>query len=366
MLISWCVMALTTFQEFETAALMQIDRHPVAWSVWLFDAHAARQPLTDSLRMIVVPLTCEVLLLSPALYLLLRRRGHAPSAPDGVLSGSSTLRRSHSGMFIAAAVVSPGILLMLIWPVCTNLRITALGFVSILTQGSVVRQSIQQILTSTMFAGAATFLAMTVVSRLCSGTRRMAGSAGARWLLALLLAPGLSGSLVMSVLLLALFQLPGVRIMYDTWLPMLLGQTMAVVPKTLAVVFLLQKTTDRAALYSASLLLASSDVRTRRHGSLIRWRMSTGRWLLGGLVVAHWCFWDVTVASILRPVQLEPVVTRLYNEMHYGRTEALMSLSILAAMTPLFVWMMAALWIRLSHRLIGPFQERKSEFTNVF
>jgi len=81
--------------------------------------------------------------------------------------------------------------------------------------------------------------------------------------------------------------------------------------------------------------------------AIIRWRLTTGRWLLGGLIIAHRCFWDVTVASILRPVELEPVVTRLYNEMHYGRTEALMSLSIFAAFVPLGIAILAIIMSRL-------------------
>jgi hypothetical protein len=61
------------------------------------------------------------------------------------------------------------------------------------------------------------------------------------------------------------------------------------------------------------------------------------------MISAHRCFWDVTVASILRPVELEPVITRLYNEMHYGRTEALMSLSIFAALTLVGIAILAIL-----------------------
>ena len=68
-------MALVTFQEFETAALMQIDRYPISWSVWLFDAHAARLPLLDSLRMMAGPLLCELVMLGPALYVLLNAGG---------------------------------------------------------------------------------------------------------------------------------------------------------------------------------------------------------------------------------------------------------------------------------------------------
>ena len=163
-----------------------------------------------------------------------------------------------------------------------------------------------------------------------------------------LLLPGLLGSLVLSLGLLAMFQLPGLRELYDTWLPMLLGQTLAVLPFASAVVLLLLRVTDPAALHSAKLLAVSEKSRIRRQMATIRWRLTTGRWLLGGLIIAHRCFWDVTVASILRPVQVEPVITRLYNEMHYGRTEALMSLSLFATLTPLAIAAVVMLLSRLA------------------
>ena len=372
-LISWSIMALISFQEFETAALMQIDRHPVAWSVWLFDAHAARQPLTDSLRMIVVPLLCEMLLLAPAIILMLRSRmGSSTSGelPDEDPSAAGSGRRS----FTAAVILLPGMTLFLLWPVLVNVVPTVNGLLSML-RGTLLKQSALQILTSTSFAAASTFIAMSVAVAIffrhrvypggstasCAtmvesmdgrSTRAEAdGPPGqARWRInhslgvdtcyaaaAAVILPGLLGSLVLSLLLLAAFQMSLLRPLYDTWLPMLLGQSLAVLPKALAVVALLKKTADNAAIHSAKLLTSSVNAGLRRAASSILWRLTTGRWLLGSLVIAHWCFWDVTVASILRPVQLEPVVTRLYNEMHYGRTEALMSLAVLAALTPVIV-----------------------------
>lgn len=338
LLISWSVMALITFQEFETAALMQIDRHPVAWSVWLFDSHAASQPLSDSLRMIVVPLLCELLLLAPALFLLCRsQRSSAASAESSSEDVSASRKSSGNSTGSAVMMLLPGILLFLAWPIAVNALTTANGLVMMMFRGTLMRQSFNQILISTAYAAASTFIAMSVSARIC---RSFVVSPASRRPLKLIAAgalilPGLTGSLVLSLLLLAAFQTPPLRPLYDTWLPMMIGQSLAVLPKALAVVLLLQKTTDAAAIHSARMLMASSAAGLRRFASGILWRLTTGRWLLGGLIVAHLCFWDVTVSSILHPVELEPVVTRLYNEMHYGRNEALMSLALLAALTPL-------------------------------
>lgn len=341
LLVSWSLMALIVFQEFETAALMQIDRHPIAWTVWLFDAHAAYQPLSRSLQMTVLPLCCELLLLAPAFWLLTTHRAVPGTSADrsGLLTGSVPCRR-----LAAWCCVLPALIFFVVWPIAANASTALAGLLAMARNSFLLRQSFAEIMTSTGFALAAAVLAMMLASLLLDGrglTRVATIGRG------LFLLPGLLGSLVLSLLLLAAFQTPPLRFLYDTWLPMLLGLFAAVLPKAFAVVLLLKRSSDNAAVYSAVLLESSSLTRTRIAAVTIHWRLRIARWLLGGLVVAHWCFWDVTVASILHSVRLEPVITRLYNEMHYGRTEALMSLSFVAACMPGLVWLLAmgASWL---------------------
>ena len=367
-LVAWSAMALVAFQEFETAALMQIDQYPISWSVWLFDAHAARLPLADSLRMMIRPLLCELVILCPALCVLLLR----PASVDG---GQIRNHGSHrcSTLWTSmrfSALLTPGVVLFALWPIINNFLPIVRGGIRML-ESATLKQSSGQILTSTGFAIGATVVSMGIAARICSrlserygASRRCTALLGrqlpvvsasplhwihtaAKVLAITLLLPGLLGSLVLSLSLLAMFQVPLLRELYDTWLPMLIGQTLAVLPFAIAVVLLLMRTTDTAALHSAKLLELSTASGVRQQMAIIRWRLTTGRWLLGGLIVAHRCFWDVTVASILRPVELEPVVTRLYNEMHYGRTEALMSLSIFAAFVPLGIAILAIMMSRL-------------------
>jgi len=362
-LVAWSVMALVAFQEFETAALMQIDRHPISWSVWLFDAHAARLSLWDSLRMIAGPLLCELVILGPALCVLLIST--VAEENELVCDDRFSGRRSVWKSVRFSALLTPGIVLFVLWPLIHNALPIVRGGMLML-ESATLRQSLVQILASTGFAVGATVMSMGIAVRICAGIGSRHGSSRRfavrfqghspvasaiplrKILWISLLLPGLLGSLVLSLGLLAMFQLPGLRRLYDTWLPMLLGQTLAVLPFAVAVVLLLLRVSDPAALHSAKLLAVSEDSRIRRQMATIRWRLTTGRWLLGGLIIAHRCFWDVTVASILRPVQVEPVITRLYNEMHYGRTEALMNLSILAALAPLGIAAAAMLLSRVA------------------
>ena len=348
-LIAWSIMALTSFQEFETAALMQIDRYPVTWSVWLFDAHANRQPLSDSIRMILRPLAIELLLLSPALWMLLR---HAPKAAVPSFTQYSDSARLSAHRLLSLLCLLPGLVLFLVWPLSVNSRSALSGLGALLQNADMLQMAAEQILTSTGFAVAAGILAINLSGMMQPARKRPDMSSPPlrvfKHVLLLLLIPGLMGSLVLSLLLVAAFQHSLLRPLYDTWLPMLLGQSLMILPRAFALVVIMNQMTERSALQSASLLMSSPHLNIRQRISNIFWRMTTFRWLLCGLVIAQWCFWDVTTASILRPVQLEPVVTRLYNEMHYGRTESLMSLTMLSLLIPLALWGLLAIatWLK--------------------
>lgn len=348
-LIAWSIMALTAFQEFETAALMQIDRYPVTWSVWLFDAHADRQPLSDSVRMILGPLIIELILLSPALWMLLR---HAPQTAVQSFTSHPHSSKRQPNRLLSLFCLFPGIALFLLWPLSVNLFSALSGFRALLSNPDMFQMAAEQILTSTSFAVTAAVLAISLAEMMQATSkphgRNQSEQPLRQKLYLLLLLPGLIGSLVLSLLLVAAFQHILLRPLYDTWLPMLMGQSLAILPRSFALVVMLNQMTERSSMHTASLLMSSPHPEIRQRVSKIVWRITTFRWLLCGLLIAQWCFWDVTTASILRPVQLEPVVTRLYNEMHYGRTESLMSLAALALLIPVALWafLAAATWLK--------------------
>jgi hypothetical protein len=148
------------------------------------------------------------------------------------------------------------------------------------------------------------------------------------------LLPGLAGSLAISLTLLSLFQTPFFRPLYDTWLPLVLGQLLGVLPRAFALQLLLGRFVGSESISTAEQLTGSSSVVVRGRGAGILWRLVDVRWLGGLLLLTQWCFWDVTSTSVLRPMSPEPAVTRLYNEMHFARTEVLLGLTVLSAMSP--------------------------------
>ena len=356
LLVAGCLSCLITFKEFETAALMQIDRHPVTWTVWLFDAHAAHQPLSNSLMMSLTPLLLQSFLLIPVFMLWPpgSKQYQPPSAASTAvaLESVSNSRRAQGKMNVALCVgwMAISATLFLVWPVASNAG-SLLSGLSLVTQPSgLLKQSVFQIATSLGFASAAAIIALQIAVTIHTGNL---------WnrLMALLLIPGLLGSLVTCLTLLAMFQTPLLNPFYDTWLPLLLGLSLTLLPRAFLMAALLHRMFDASAWHSAALLSGSPITRLQRSAARIHWRMKTFAWVLAFTVLCHWCFWDVTTASILRPVQLEPIITRLYNEMHYGRTEALVLITTLSALAPwltgAFVIMATAATIRLRFHRAG-------------
>jgi len=116
--VAWLGSVMWCFQEFETAALMQIEQYPIAFNVWLFDAHAAGEPLNRSLEFVTPAVLLQSCVLIPFLWMVSRgpavewhrsvpaapeRIGHsklAPSSPCAVsyscVCGHCCLMPNHS------------------------------------------------------------------------------------------------------------------------------------------------------------------------------------------------------------------------------------------------------------------------------
>jgi len=343
-LITWSLTAVVVFQEFETAALMQIDQHPWSWSVCLFDAHAAWQPLTESLRLAAQALLAELLLLLPGLIAAGCSLSIREPQPDTRQASTTTVLPAATAAFL----VSLSMALLIFIPLLTSTQPALRGIRFMLSDPATIQRTCTSLATSVACSVAAAVCALGIASRIHSDYPWRSG-----WhacVTAILLLPGLAGPLILSLGLQSLFQLPLLRLVWDTWLPQLLGQTLWLLPRAFAAAQLLWTAERGESLHAASLLLHAPDSRRRWRAGLLLWKLQDLPLLMALLLLTQWTFWDVTTASLLHPLTFEPIVTRLYNEMHFARTEALLGLSAVALTAPatsLAVGAAALLLIRL-------------------
>lgn len=314
--IAFTLVFLLVFTEFELAALCNVR----SWTVALFDAHAGGLPLAGSLRLAALPAVIGAIALA-ALWLSIR--GASPALVSRAESAPRALSVSVIA-YLATAVVCVSVV-----PLTRILSQAAPGFVALVETFSL----------GTDLAASATFAL---------------GASGAVWLVVRHLArwparaaigslPGLLGALVLSLLMLGLFQVPILRTAYDTLLPLLLALTLLLVPPALLLRWVLDAARPASAVFIAGQL---------HHRELV-WRLDGRRRFAAWALLFCWAFFDFTAASILAPVGFTPVFVRLHNLMHYGQTAVLSAMVCAAFATPVAVLLLTGALARFHTRHHG-------------
>jgi hypothetical protein len=180
------------------------------------------------------------------------------------------------------------------------------------------------------------------------------------------LLPGFFGSLVLSLALLSIFQLPVVRTLYGTIVPWAWSAALVLflLPRAVLLELLLRSIEPQSALHAAELARSSTSAAVRAAAGEIVWRLrGRGRfWCLGLLV--YWGYLDLLIAHLLAPIGLASAPTRLYIQMHYGRNSVLSAMTCLAIAAPVLLFISCAaarrLWFRVIPASLRPFATERA------
>lgn len=286
---------LLAFGDFQLASLLGIP----AWTVWMFDAQAGGLDLSVSLGYAIVPAGIELAMLALAVALL-RGRSAAPSQGHRAATVSRTSAVA-MGLYLAGSVA-----LGTTWPFATLIG-DGVGGGSALDPRASIWSEIGLSMAYALPAAAIAFvLAFTLIRQ------RLAPAA------IIVSVPGMLGSLLLGLVLVALFQRLGP--LYDTSVPILVALVLLTMPVAVLVVLLLEVTRDREALFLAKRIGAK--------GRGIVWRM-VGRprfWALALLFLL--AVFDLGASALLAPSGRTPVTVRLYNLMHYGQSATLSAMVV--------------------------------------
>ena len=316
-LVALVLVFLLAFGEFEMASLFGVK----AWSVALFDAHAGGLALSESLRLSLFPTLVGASLVLAALFLLLTVPGGSATPvrrPADLGRGAGLLAWAYA----AASVMLGGM--------ARGLRMLVSEFVL----G-------KDILASVLFATGAAVCAycvagwfLAVALGATSAKRKLA------WAFCLS-APGLLGPLVLSLGMVWVFQAPGLRAMYDTPVPVLIALTLVVLPFGLLLRIVLHMLRPGEAIHAAELLSSSTSSGVRRWHSRLIWQLRSRRQFWVAFLLFCWAYFDLTASSILAPPGMTPVLSRLYNFMHYGQSAVLSAMVCVAFLVPVAVVVLA-------------------------
>ena len=301
---------LLAFQEFEFATTWNLR----AWPVALFDAQAGGLALHESLWLAALPFAIQAMLI--AMFALPVRSLEIMDAPHEAAASRAAL-----------SIIPAAIGFMFLWVPAGMIIIggTAtmfyVGGMKVLTLAPW-----REIWNGIGIAAAATMLAWLFAGWIENRRRT-------RWLFAL---PGLLGPMLCGLVLLALLQVPPLHLLRDTIFPAVLGLALVLLPLALLLRLGIGTTRDDAALHIAR---ASGARRAA-------WRLDGWPRLCAVLMLFCFGCGDFTINSLLAPPQFTSASVRLLNLLHYGRSDMLQIMFILAFAVPFIAVLLTMLAAR--------------------
>jgi ABC-type Fe3+ transport system permease subunit len=302
------IVFLLAFTDFELASLWSLK----TWTVALFDAQTGGLALGESLRLAKVPLCIE----AAALITILWRVdfSHAQAGEWKQLT-----RGACRAIFMSLGLASfLGCALPLLM-----VAGQALSGVQSLFENFVLTRELAVSIAFALVAAASAW----PLARSAHSSRP-----DRRFRTALICAPGLLGALLLSLFILAVFQLPLLRFAYDSPLPLLLALTLLLLPLAVPLRRLLDAARQDPALHLAQMAGAREVI----------WQLDMRRRWLAAFLLFCWAYFDFTASSILAPVGLTPVFARLHNLAHYGQTAVLSAMMLAAFAAPVAVLLLTA------------------------
>jgi hypothetical protein len=319
------------FAEFEIGSRLAIG----CWSVRLFDAQAGGQFLSVTLVQALPGCAIQLCALAAAWWLLAARPG-SPQAVSRI--PAAWVPR------IGLILVGLGSIALVAFPIASLMADARSGIAVAITQALSLRA---EILASLVFAVTASGCAWLAAGML---TALGLTSVSLRVLVAATLVPGLCGSLVVGLALLSVSQLPGLSGYAAGPLPLVVALVLLLLP--IAVVLRLLADQERSGPgWHVMELLNGGGPRRDQAQARLHWSLvGRKRWWALALMFL-WAYGDLAASAILHPVDMTPVLVRLYNLMHYGRSTALSVQLAMALCAALLTLGAAYLALRLGLRL---------------
>lgn len=296
-LLTAALIFLFAFQEFDIATSWGVR----SWTVALFDAHVGGLEFSHSLRLATLPLAVEAIALVFLLWLLQGVRVH-PQENSSSSGGSPAAGLVITLCFVITALV----------PLIALLRLAWSGLPALQESFSLTRE----IANSLALSVVVTLLTFAAASGFRSRLSRTAFAV-----------PGLMGSFLIALIILAAIQLPLLELLSSTPLPLMLALCIQLLPLAIGLMLIIQSGQTRIVQHMAELC----GIRP------LIWRLQTAPRFAVGLLLFGTAYGDFVMNAILAPAQFTGAFNRIFNLMHYGQSAVLSAMVTVTLLAPLAV-----------------------------
>jgi ABC-type Fe3+ transport system permease subunit len=331
-LASFGVAFIMAFTEFELASFLGIKQ----WTVGILDAQVGGGALRVSFQRVALPASAAALVAGVIATILSRSRLVSPASTRDSSRGSKWPAAE-----LGVCVFAAGMVLAMAIPAGLVLRGTLQDLLRAAKSFALYREIGASLLVSGVAGAAASLVARSAVSRVSIRSRGPSTRLG---LVGVLLVPGLCGGLIIGLFALALLQLPLVWHLRETLLPLMGAAMLLVLPAALLIQLLLRIRRTAPDVHLARLLGVSASRRVRRWSDAITWVRRDRVAFWASSLLACQVFYDVTLSSLLAPVRMPLAMPRLYNFMHYGRSQILSASLFACVLAPPAAWALVA-WV---------------------
>jgi ABC-type Fe3+ transport system permease subunit len=322
------LMFLVTFQEFELVSLI---RRP-GWTVWLFDAQVQGLALSESLRLVMLPVACQLVVLVPVAWWVIANRSLAVQRSDSISSpgGRQPVKWLYLLLAAGGVVVIPAIFVG---------GGTIDGLARVISSGEQFQSLLREILMGCGYALAPALVSAVLAAPLVQGVRT---SRLAQATTAALALPGLFGSLVLSLALIRVLQLPALHTLYKTPLALAGALAFFLLPRALVLRLMLSSSRRHEGVHVARLVGQSRGRTARATARELTWHFQWRGEFWSVALLTYWAYLDLTIAYLVAPVTIVSAPVTLYNQMHFGKNAVLSALVFLTVLVPALVFVLAS------------------------
>lgn len=301
-IVAFILPFLLCLHEYETASLMRIKH----WSIEVFNAHSGglSQTMWSSFKMILSPLSISVIAIIFALNLMkfnpLKVSQNSPTQ-----NTKATLIKLTVIIFLSISFLLPLLI------ICYS---GVSAFSEIFSTGWMLKET----LNSALFAVVATVCLTFISPFLVNSSKK---------LVTLALIPGLCGNLILGLVTLNIFQLPGINSLNHSVLPLTIAFILYGLPLSLLLNFCFSLKYKDSSIKTAELL---PEAEKRK----IFWKLKTQPFIFCQFPVFCLLWFDLTLSTLLAPTSMPGIFPRLYNLMHYNENEKLSATVVVAVLIP--------------------------------